>query len=58
MVLTDSKQSPLMEIKYTLALNQNTKEMVSYLVWGKIDSKSLEVVINEKDIQTIKLQFS
>ena len=29
-------------------------EMVSYLVWGKIDSKSLEVVINEKDIQTIK----
>ena len=28
--------------------------MVSYLVWGKIDSKSLEVVINEKDIQTIK----
>ena len=29
-------------------------EMVSYLVWGKIDSKSLEVVINEKDLQTIK----
>ena len=29
-------------------------EMVSYLVWGKIDSKSLEVVINEKDIQNIK----
>ena len=29
-------------------------KMVSYLVWGKIDSKSLEVVINEKDIQTIK----
>ena len=29
-------------------------EMVSYLVWGKIDSKSLEVVIHEKDIQTIK----
>ena len=24
-------------------------EMVSYLVWGKIDSKSLEVDINEKD---------
>ena len=29
-------------------------EMVSYLVWGKIDSKSLEVVINEKDLQAIK----
>ena len=29
-------------------------EMVSYLVWGKIDSKSLEVVINDKDLQTIK----
>ena len=29
-------------------------EMVSYLAWGKIDSKSLEVVINEKDLQTIK----
>jgi len=29
-------------------------EMVSYLIWGKINSKSLEVVINEKDIQTIK----
>jgi len=29
-------------------------KMVSYLVWGKIDSKSLEVVINEKDLQTIK----
>ena len=28
--------------------------MVSYLVWGKIDSKSLEVVINKKDLQTIK----
>ena len=33
---------------------ENDGEMVSYLVWGKIDSKSLEVVINEKDIQTIK----
>jgi len=29
-------------------------EMVSYLAWGTIDSKSLEVVINEKDLETIK----
>ena len=29
-------------------------EMVSYLVWGKIDSKSLEVSINEKNLQPIK----
>ena len=28
--------------------------MVSYLVWGKIDSKSLEVSINEKNLQPIK----
>ena len=29
-------------------------EMVSYLAWGKIDSKSLEVVMNEEDLETIK----
>jgi len=34
--------------------SEHKGEMVSYLVWGKIDSKSLEVVINERDIQTIK----
>ena len=28
--------------------------MVSYLAWGKIDSKSLEVVMDEKDLETIK----
>ena len=29
-------------------------EMVSYLAWGKIDSKSLEVVMDEKDLETIR----
>ena len=33
---------------------EHNGEMVSYFTWGKIDSKSLEVVINEKDLQAIK----
>ena len=34
--------------------SEHNGEMVSYLAWGNIDSKSLEVIINKKDLQTIK----
>lgn len=39
---------------YITIESEHRGEMVSYLAWGKIDSKSLEVVIDEKDLETIK----
>ena len=39
---------------YITIESEHRGEMVSYLAWGKIDSKSLEVIIDEKDMQTIK----
>ena len=39
---------------YITIESENRGEMVSYLAWGKIDSKSLEVVMNEEDLETIK----
>jgi len=39
---------------YITIESERRGEMVSYLAWGKIDSKSLEVVIDEKDLETIK----
>ena len=39
---------------YITIESEHRGEMVSYLAWGKIDSKSLEVVMNEEDLETIK----
>ena len=39
---------------YITIESEHRGEMVSYLAWGKIDSKSLEVIIDEKDLETIK----
>ena len=39
---------------YITIESEHRGEMVSYLAWGKIDSKSLEVVMDEKDLETIK----
>ena len=39
---------------YVTIESEHRGEMVSYLAWGKIDSKSLEVVMNEEDLETIK----
>ena len=39
---------------YITIESEHRGEMVSYLAWGKIDSKSLEVVMNEEDLKTIK----
>ena len=39
---------------YITIESENKGEMVAYLAWGKIDSKSLEVVMDEKDLETIK----
>ena len=39
---------------YITIESEHRGEMVSYLAWGKIDSKSLEVVIDERDLETIK----
>ena len=39
---------------YITIESEHKGEMISYLAWGKIDSKSLEVVMDEKDLKTIK----
>ena len=39
---------------YITIESEHRGEMVSYLAWGKIDSKSLEVVMDEEDLETIK----
>ena len=39
---------------YITIESEHKGEMVAYLAWGKIDSKSLEVVMDEKDLETIK----
>ena len=39
---------------YITIESEHRGEMVSYLAWGKIDSKSLEVVMDEKDLKAIK----
>ena len=39
---------------YITIESEHRGKMVSYLAWGKIDSKSLEVVMDEKDLKAIK----